>query len=190
MQEIKETKIQNQVGFIALQDLSKEDVKKFSLFNVRLKRSLNKSGLNTQATLMMDPNNLQIQLVSSQRSANGKSTQLRYFLPDVFIALILELDLAQKDETGKDRNDWIVSAAVRFVKGKYKDSDKEYHSLELIFKQFKYHVHFLTPHQLRILEILSEKKQIIDKTGKPIKLNWLTRPDAIDEIEDSEDFVF
>jgi len=185
-----ETKQIKEKGFIKLQDLTKDDVKKLPLLNVRLKRQLNKSGLATNATLMVNPLNLQISMVSSEMLPNGKSRQLRYFLPDVFIALIMELNLPQIDENNKDKNDWVVPAAIRFVKGKYRNSESEFHSIEVVFKQFKYHTHFLTPHQLKILETLASQKKLVDRSGKVIKLEWLERPDAIEEAESQEDFMF
>lgn len=188
--QAQETKQVKEQGFIKLQDLTKEDVKKLPLMNVRLKRSLNKSGLSTNVTLVVNPLNLQISLVSSEMLPNGKSRQLRYFLPDVFIALIMELKLPQLDENGKDKNDWIVPAALRFIKGKYKNSEAVYHSIEVVFKQFKYHTHFLTPHQFTILETLASQKKLIDRNGKVIKLDWIERPDAIDEAEVLEEFTF
>lgn len=179
------------VPFVKLQDLSAADVKKLSLFTVKLKRRVNNSGLSTTATLLLNDLNLQVNLVSSERLSSGTSRQLRYFLPDVFIALIIELGLPQQDDLKKDKNDWNVPVALRFVKGKYKNSENEYHSIEVIFKQYKYHVHFLTPHQLTILNALSASKKLIDRSGKPVKINWIERPDAIDEVElESGDFAF
>lgn len=185
-----ESKVTPVVPFVELKNLTKEDVKKYPLFPVKLRRSINRSGLTTSAVLKLNELNLQISLVSSQRQANGRSTQLRYFLPDMFIALILDLGLPQVDDNKKDINEWNVNAAVRFVKGKFKQSEREYHSIEIVFKQYKYHVHFLTPPQLAILEALALQKKLIDKSGKVIKLNWIERPDAIDELDDVEEFNF
>ncbi|MBN3490542.1 hypothetical protein JV173_03335 [Acholeplasma equirhinis] len=186
MQNAQETKV---VPFVELKNLTKEDVKKYPLFPVKLRRTVTKSGIQTSVTLKLNESNLQIPLVSSERLSNGSSRQLRYFQPDIFIALILELDLPQVDENGKDLNDWNIKAAVRFVKGKYK-SDKEYFSLEIVFKQYKYHVHFLSQPQITILEHLIKNKKLVDVTNKPVKVDWIVRPDAIDDIEELEDFSF
>lgn len=187
MQENKQ--VTKTAPFVELRNLTKEDVRKLSIFPVKLRRSLNRSGLQTSVTLMINDLNLQLSLVSSQRLPNGNSTQLRYFLPDVFIALIMDLGLKQTDENNKDINEWTVQGAVRFVKGNNK-SGNDYHSLEIIFKQYKYHVHFLTPPQLTILNALAGQKKILDIKGKQVKLDWQERPDAIDDMEFLDDFAF
>jgi len=188
--ETKQTKdliIKNE--FIDLKDLTKSDVAKLPLFNVKLRRSLNRNGLQTSVTLLIDDLTLQLPLVSSELLPNGNSRQLRYFNPDSFMALIMDLNLPLIDENGKDKMEWVIPAAVRFVKGLYKDN-KEYSSLHIVFKQFKYHVHFLTPHQLTIIETLSSQKRLLDRNKKQVKLEWLHKPEAIGSVEDAIEFDF
>jgi len=189
MENIKETKTMKEVQFIELKNLTKEDAKKYSLFPVKLRRTITKSGIQASVVLKMSESHLQIPLVSSEKLSNGKSRQLRYFQPDTFISLIIDLGLSEKDENNKDLNEWNVKAAVRFVKGKY-SNDKEYYSLEIIFKQYKYHVHFLSQPQLTILEHLTKNNKLVDVKGKPVKIEWIERPDVIDELEELEDFSF
>lgn len=177
-------------GFIDLKELTLEDVKKLPRFAVKLKRSLNRSGLAASVTVVLNPLNLNISLISSE-TRSGKSYQLRYFKPERFIKLIRSLGLSQKDENGNDKNDWIVNPVIRFVKGSYSNQEGEYHAIEIIFKQYHYHVHFLTSDQLFILEDLASKNELIDAKGKKVKLVWAIRPEAIDkESEAPEDFVF
>ncbi len=188
--ETKQTKdlvIKNE--FIDLKDLTKSDVAKLPLFNVKLRRSLNRNGLQTSVTLLIDDLTLQLPLVSSELLPNGNSRQLRYFNPDSFMALIMDLNLPLIDENGKDKMEWVIPAAVRFVKGLYKNN-KEYSSLHIVFKQFKYHVHFLTPHQLTIIETLSSQKRLLDRNKKQVKLEWLHKPEAIGSVEDAIEFDF
>lgn len=187
IKQVKETL--NKPEFIELKDLTKSDVSKLPLFNVRLRRSLNKNGLQTSVTLLIDDLTLQIPLVSSELLPNGNSRQLRYFNPDSFMALMMELNLPQVDENGKDKMEWIVPAAVRFVEGVYKDN-KKYFSLHIVFKQYKYHVHFLTPHQETIIKTLSNQKRLFDRNKKPVKLEWLHKPEAIGTIEEAIEFDF
>jgi len=173
-----------EIKFVELKDLTPEDVKKLPRFATKLKRTSNRSGLSTSINVVLNPLNLIISLVSSE-IRNGKSYALRYFKPDRFVALIRALELRQKDEKDMDVNEWVVNPFVRFVKGSYKDTEGEYHSIEIIFKQYKYHVHFLTSDQLFILEDMASKGELIDAKGKKIKLNWEVRPEAIDKEEDA-----
>lgn len=187
----KETKVTQVEKFVELKNLTQEDVKKLTIINARFKRSVNSNGLSTQIILPMEPSYLYIPLVSSMKTASGKSRQLSYFLPDTFIAILLDLKLKEKDANDKQVNEWIHPVAIRFVKGKYSTGDKEYHSIEVIFKQFKYHVHFLNPQQVKILETLSEEGKLLDRSKKPYKVNWIERPEAIDEVEsDESEFTF
>lgn len=181
---------QEQPKFVELKDLTLEDVKKLPRFATKLKRSVNRSGLSTSITVVLNPLNLNIGLVSSELR-NGVTYTLRYFKPDRFIALVRALDLKQKDEKELDVNEWVINPVVRFVKGTYKNTEGEYHSIEIVFKQYKYHVHFLTNDQLYILEDMASKGELIDAKGKKVKLTWEVRPEAIDKESDApEDFVF
>ncbi|VEU82766.1 hypothetical protein [Acholeplasma hippikon] len=188
----KETKVVvEQPKFVELKNLTNEDVKNLPIINAKFRRSINASGLNTGIILPLEPTTLYIPLLSSMRNANGKSRQLSYFLPDTFISIMLELGLKEKDEQGKQVNEWLHPVAIRFVKGKYLNSDKEYYSIEVVFKQYKYHVQFLNPQQVKILETLSEQGKLLDRAKKPYKVNWIERPEAIGEVEsDESEFTF
>ncbi|MGE4321000.1 MAG: hypothetical protein AB7E61_06105 [Acholeplasmataceae bacterium] len=190
MQENQKIEEKKETTFIELKDLTSADVKKLPRFTASLTRSENRAGLSTQIRLVIDKLNLQINLVSTERTSTY-SRQLRYFLPDAFIALIMALGLPQVDEDGKPKNSWIYTPVVRFVKGKFANSDEEYFSIEVIFKQYKYHVHFLTKLQKDILDDLIKSNELKDYQGNPVKVKWLERPTTIEKMEDIDvDFTF
>lgn len=91
-----------------------------------------------------------------------------------FNALRALLELPLVDNRGRDRLEYVVSARVRFVKGSHDHGD--YKSMELIFKQYLYHIYwFQDADELRLLEFLENSKKL--------ELSWITRPDKVDQAE-------
>lgn len=176
--EVKQTIVKS--DFTKLSDLTAKEVKGFIRVPVRLQRRVNNNGLNTIMNLVLNPTNLIIGMISNER-VNGITRPLRFFKPERFINLIMTLGLDQKDERGLDVNQWVVNTPIRFVTGKTKNDD-DYYSIEVVFKQFHYETIFLTYDQVSILNILSKQGDLKDFTGKVYKVNWVSRPDIIDDL--------
>lgn len=173
--------------FTKLSDLTSKEVKKFVRLPLRMNRRVNQFGLSVSMNLVLNSSNLIIPIVSNE-IINGVSRRLRYYKPDRFINLVLNLDLPQKDERGLDINQWVFNPAIRFVKGNRKNGD-EYHSIEIIFKQYHYETIFLNVEQLNIIESLERRNELKDYKNNIYKINWIVRPDVIeDEGEDLFEF--
>lgn len=188
MEQLKEIKkINLEKDFIKLSDLSGKDVKDWVRVPVRLRRTVNRNGLNASMNVVINPINLIIPIVSAE-TVNGVTRNLRYYKPERLISLLFELNLNQKDERGLDVNEWIFNAPIRFVKGIRKNGD-EYHQLEILFKQYKYESVFLNKDQLDILTSLEKVGELKDFKGNQYKIKWNTRPEIIEDIgEDIFDF--
>lgn len=178
--------------FIALPDLTTKDVAKYPVVPVRFLRTVNETGIRAGSiTVTLDPLNLKLSVTSTERQ-NGKNRRLKFLQVEDFASIINKLDLPdQKD--GKQVNEWIKNAPIRFAKGTFQteDGEVEWHSVEVIFNRDVKRAIFLTKTQLELLELRAKKNAIIDKNKKPIKIEWVTYPEAIDEVEDiADDLVF
>jgi hypothetical protein len=180
-EQIKETKqpkqpiieTKKEVEFVPLKDLTAEIVEKFQKVPCTFIDDVTKKGYSVKSIAFK---------IHDQFLKEVKLTQNNKALSaDRFDLIALSIDLPRLDVYGRPITQWNRNAFVRFVKGLI-DDGREYFSIELIFKKGVYHTHFFTSDQIRILNLLEERK-IID-------IDWVTRPDAIQLEEDSEDLDF
>ena len=167
-------------SFVKLVDLTMDDVKKgqkdgsFILLPVTFKRSFSKKG-SEQVSINVEIHKPQL---SQLRLQDGND----YLKSEVFHSILLATETKMMDEHGRELSVWKKQALCRFVKGSYTNREGEYYSLEVVFKQGHYVVHFFTYDQVQLIKLLEEK-------GIK-KFNWNERPDKIDFVEQSEAFAF
>ena len=175
--EVKELKV---LPFIKLSDLTKDDVVRgrkegtFVVLPTLFKRGYSKNGTETVSITVkvFDP------YLSQVRLKNGND----FLSASTFHRFLLATDTNYKDKRGYDKNLFNKDALCRFVKGTYSNRDEEYYSLEVIFTQGEYIVHFFSYDDVQIIKNLEEKGIH--------KFNWQVRPDKIDFTEPSEAFNF
>lgn len=178
MEQTIKTELKNE--FVKLSDLTKQDVDKglkngdFIKIPLVFKRNFNKRGKeNVSITATIVKPQIE-QLILT----NGSS-----YISSAFFHNILTLAKASyKDAKGYDINEWKLNALARFVKGEYSNRDGEYHSLEVVFKQGKYIIHFFDYDQYDLIKSLEDQKIFNPK--------WLTRPDKIEAIEFTSEIDF
>ncbi len=167
--------------FTKMADLTKDQVKagqkngEFYLIPATFRRSFAKKTSQEQTSIRLNVINPQMtQLVLK----DGND----YLTPAVFHRILTEVGLPYKDEKGNDKNEWKRDVLCRFVKGSYTNRDDEYLSVEVIFKQGLYLVHFFTYDETQLINTLSAKGLF--------KFNFIDRPDKIEHKESSERFDF
>jgi len=177
MQEQKQPVVK---PFVKLSDLQMEDVKKgqkdgsFNVLSVRFKQTFNKKGTEL-VSINIELHKPQLQQV---RLNNGGT----YISSPKFHSILIATDTKYVDDKGNAINTWHRQALCRFVKGSYTNREGEYYSLEVVFKQGHYIVHFFSYEEIQTIKLLEEKALK--------KFNWVERPDKIDFVEPSEQFSF
>ena len=174
MEQVKETKqtkkeIQAELKpFVALKDLTAEDVKNFKKLPFTFKVDTTKRGMVIKT--------ISFELTKTYlKSVNVIPGREKRLSPDRFDLIVFSIDLPLNDPYGRPMTEWHRNVPVRFVKGKFKNGG-EYYSLEIIYKQYMYDTHFFnsSSDQLRLLQMLEEKGLL--------KIDWIERPDAIDDL--------
>jgi hypothetical protein len=179
MQDQKQA-VQKEATFVKLDDLQMEDVTKglkdgsFVKLPVVFKQTFGKKG----SELVSINIELHKQQLQQLRLNNGGT-----YIPSAkFHGILIATDSKYEDEKGNSINTWHKQALCRFVKGSYTNREGEYYSLEVIFKQGQYIIHFFSYDEIQTILLLESKK---------IKsFNWITRPDKIDFVEPTEQFSF
>lgn len=159
--------------FIKLSDLTKEDLRTsdFMIVDAKMIKQQTKTGFRCRIQLAVDSQFLTFDLLPGGT----------FITVDRFNLIMLKLGVSFVDKKNRPQTSWNLRVPVRFVKGKYSDGN-EYMSLEVIFKQYLYDVHFFSSDQVRIL-------QELDAQGI-FKPNWIERPDAIEKLVDFTEAEF
>ncbi|MFA6777972.1 MAG: hypothetical protein WCR80_06040 [Bacilli bacterium] len=165
--------IKKEFEFKKLSDLTAKDLKEqgFVIRKVILNKKANKNGFRYSIEVAIDDEFLNVTLMPGGQ----------YLSADRFNLILLTLGLDTKDKLNRIKEKWVINVPTRLVIGKYKD-ETEYKSLEVLFKQYLYDIHFFTNDQQRIFDNLEKTKNK--------KFDWVLRPDKIDKVEESIDFVF
>ena len=157
--EVKDV-VQTTNDFVKLVDLTKEQVKKFQkddsfvVLPVTFKRGFSKSGTETVSITV----EIQKPYMQQLRLKNGND----YIRSSKFHSLLIATSSDYKDATGRDINIWKKSALCRFVKGSYANREGEYYSLEVLFKQGHYLVHFFDYDEDTVNRLLPQTINFID----------------------------
>jgi len=168
--ENQATNVTTEHQFVKLADLTAKEVKKFQRLPMKFVKTLARSG-REQVSIMLTINDPYFKALNLR--AGGPKN---YITAEFFNRLMLEIPLDPLDEKGRTVTEWRKLGPVRFVKGHYKESEGEYHSVECIFKQGLYLTHFFDYEQLNLIKTLEQKKLI--------SIDWVERPDAIEQTED------
>jgi hypothetical protein len=180
MEQIKETKqtkkeLQVEVKpFIALKDLTAEDVKGFKKIPFTFKIETTKKGKEIKT--------IAFELTKKHLKAVAVMPGGERLTQDRFDLINLSIELPENDTYGRPMTEWHRNVPVRFVRGKTKN-ETEYHALEIVYKQFMYDTHFFNANsdQYRMLQMLESKGLL--------KIDWIDRPDKIDDLS-FEDLSF
>lgn len=159
--------------FIKLSDLSREDLRtaEFMIIDAKMIKQPTKAGYRCRVQLAVEP-----QFLTFDLQPGGK-----FITVDRFNLIMLKLGVSLIDKKNRPQTAWNLRVPVRFVTGKYTDGN-EYFSLEVVFKQYLYDIHFFSSDQVRILKEL-ESQDIF-------KPNWIERPDAIEKVVDFTEAEF
>ncbi len=157
----------NEIQFIPLKELTAEIVEKFPRIPFTFKDDVSKRGFVIK-TIAFKLHETYLKEVSVNTADNKPISN------DKFDLIKLSIDLPSFNQYGRPEVQWNRNVPVRFVKGKTK-SDKEYFSMEMVFRKGVYDTHFFTNDQIRVLTLLAEKKLI--------NIDWVDRPDAIEDLE-------
>jgi len=177
MQEQKQPVVK---PFVKLVDLQMEDVKQgekdgsFVRINTIFRKTLSKSGTELVS--------INAKLHEPQLSQLRLNSGGEYLSSGKFHTLLTVTKSKYEDEKGKPITEWHKTALCRFVKGSYTNRDGEYYSLEVIYKQGYYFVHFFSYDDTELIKVL-------EKTGQK-KFNWIQAPEKIDFKEPTEQFSF
>lgn len=180
MEQIKETKqpkkevIVESKGFTQLKDLTAEEVKSFKKLPFTFKVEMTKKGKEIK-TISFELTKKHLKSVNIMPSGQ----RLNH---DRFDLIALMIELPDNDPYGRPMTEWHRNVPVRFVRGKTKNGT-EYHALEVVYKQYMYDTHFFnsSSDQYRMLQMLEQKGLL--------KIEWIDRPDAIDDLS-FEDLSF
>ena len=140
-------------GIKPLRELTKDDVLKLNKAKITFRKTKTKSGL-TMNRIYIDLGHDMLKDIELTYNNRSIST-------DRFNAILLETNTNIYDAMGKPIDSITRSVPIRFIKG-INEENKElnYHSVEIIFKQYLYNVHFFSSDQMRIINKLLENNQI------------------------------
>jgi hypothetical protein len=173
MEQQTTTKELKALPFLKLSDLTadyvnKTNKKEFEQLPVIFKSTIDKKGRNL---ISINVDVVPLFMTQIALRPGGK-----YLTAPKFNNILLNIGAKFIDDKGKQQTEWKYKGVTcRFVKGQYSNRDGEYHSLEVIFKQGLYLMHFFDYDQMELLNTIEQK-------GLK-KINWIERPDKIEFIE-------